>query len=111
MIDALKTLLRDRLGLPSWAVLAVLGLAAHLALNALLRRPLASPLGLLAPLLLGIAIEAFEIWRHYRAIGLFAPGNDPLWQIGARHAGDVALMLALPLAWVLLARVNAARFG
>ena len=32
---------------------------------------------------------------------LFAPGNDPLWQILARHAQDVLWMLALPVVLVI----------
>jgi hypothetical protein len=51
-----------------------------------------------------VAIEACEIWQHYRVGGLFAPGNDPLVQILGRHATDVMVMLALPVALVLLVR-------
>ena len=100
MLDQLKHLLRDRLGLPPWAVLAALGCIAHLALNAALRKPWWSPWGLLAPLLLGIALEAFEIWVQYRQVGVLAPGNDPLARILLRHAADVGRMLAAPVVLV-----------
>ena len=96
MLDRIKFLFRDQLGLPTWAVLVAVGLASHVALNLVLRKPVTSTWGLLAPLTLGIAIEAYEIWLHYRHIGLLAEGNDPLWMILGRHSLDVVLMLALP---------------
>ena len=101
MLDSIKTILRDRLGLPSWVVLAGVGLASHVALNLILKRPVTSAWGLLAPLALGIAVEAYEIWLHYRSVGLFAEGNDPVWQILGRHGLDVLCMLALPSGVVL----------
>lgn len=101
MLDHIKFVLRDQLGLPAWAVLIAVGLASHLALNALLRRPVTSAWGLLAPLALGVSVESCEIWAQYRQVGLFAAGNDPVWQIIARHGGDVAKMLALPFLLVL----------
>lgn len=106
MFEALKSLLRDQLGVPPWLVMMVVGLTVHLAANALSRRPVTSPFGLLAPLLLGLAIEAVEVWRHYGQIGLFAPGNDPPWRIAVRHGRDVAAMLALPVALVLAVRLR-----
>lgn len=101
MFEQLKSLLRDRVGLPPWLVLALAGLVAHLALNFVLRKAPASPWGLCAPLLLGIAIESWEIWVHYQAIGFDAPGVDPLAAILLRHALDVTIMLLGPLALVL----------
>jgi hypothetical protein len=59
-------------------------------------------LGLLAPLVLGIAIETYEIWVRYRDFGLLAPGNDPVWQIVARHGLDIVSMLVLPIVLVLV---------
>lgn len=97
MIDAFKSLIRDQLGMPAWVVLPVAGLIAFLALNVLLRRPWTSAIGLVAPLVLGLALEAYEIRVQYRDAGLAAPGNDPLWMILGRHGLDVALMLSLPL--------------
>jgi len=47
MLDTLKHPLRDQLALPPWVVLVALGLAAHLGLNALLRRPPGAGAGLL----------------------------------------------------------------
>ena len=99
------TILRDQLGLPSWAVLAVAGLMAHLALNAALRRPLSSAWGMLAPLTLGVVVEVYEIWVQYRGVGLLAHGNDPIWLIVARHGLDVATMLALPVLLVVAGHV------
>ncbi len=61
--------------------------------------------GLLAPLVLGVAIESFEIWRSYGDIGLLAPGNDPLLSIAGRHGMDVLSMLALPLILVGVGRL------
>ncbi len=96
MLQELKSLLRDRLGLPPVAVHVAVGLLAHLALNLLLRKSATSAWGLLAPLLIGIALESWEIWLQYRDIGLTAAGNDPVLVILARHALDVAAMLAAP---------------
>ncbi len=96
MIERLKSLLRDQIGLPTWVVLAAAGLAAHIVLNVLLRKPVTSAWGLLAPLSLGCLMEAYEIWVQYRHVGLFAPANDPLFVILGRHGLDVLVMLALP---------------
>lgn len=101
MFDRLKTLLRDQLGLPPWVVLVGIGLVSHILLNALLRKPLTSAWGLLAPLILGIIIEAYEIWIQYRDVGLFADENDPIWLIISRHGLDVMTILALPILLVM----------
>jgi hypothetical protein len=97
MFDAIKSLIRDQLGIPAWAALPVVGLIAFFAFNVLLRRPWTSALGLLAPLILGIVLEAYEIRVQYRGTGLGAAGNDPLWIILGRHGLDVALMASLPV--------------
>lgn len=97
MVNRLKTLLRDELGLPPWIVLATIGLFAFLALNALLRKPVTSAWGLLGPLVIGIALESYEIWAQYRDIGLFGPGNDPLIVILGRHGLDIVSMLGIPV--------------
>ena len=78
------------------------GCLAHLGLNLLLRKPLTSAGGLLAPLVLGIALESYEIWIQYKDSGLFAAGNDPLLTILGRHGLDVVAMLAIPLLLVAL---------
>ncbi len=105
MLQQLKVLLRDQLGLPPSAVLVFVGCVAYLALNAVLRKPLTSAWGLLGPLVLGVALESFEIWIQYRDVGLFAPGNDPVIAILGRHGLDLLAMLAVPLllvAWGVL---------
>ena len=107
LLRELKYFLRDQLGVPPWLVLATAGLLAHVALNAALRRPIASGWGMLGPLVAGIALESFEIWIQYRNVGLFAPGNDPLFAILGRHSLDVMLMLAGPLLLVLAGAVFA----
>lgn len=96
MVEQIKSLLRDQLGLSPLFVVCFAGLVVHLLLNLALRKPLGHPLGLLAPLLLGIAAESYEIWHHYRHIGLFHPRNDPLLQILARHGLDVLVLLLAP---------------
>ncbi len=96
MLHQLKSLLRDGLGLPPVAVHVAVGLVAHLMLNLLLRKSATSAWGLLAPLLIGIAVESWEIWIQYREVGLTAAGNDPVLVILARHALDVVAMLAAP---------------
>lgn len=106
MFEQIKTVLRDYIGLPPWSVLAAVGLVAFLALNALLRKPLTSGWGLLAPLAIGIVLESYEIRVQYREVGLFAPGNDPLLVILARHGLDVLIMLAIPAVVVAIALVN-----
>jgi len=101
MLAHLKSLVNE-LGIPPWVVLLAAGALSYLALNLLLRKPWTSPWGLLAPLLLGVLIEGYEIWAHYRHVGLLAVGNDPLWMIVARHSLDVLKMLALPLLLTLV---------
>lgn len=96
-MQQIKNFVRDALGIPPAAALFAAGCVAHLALNALLRKSPASPWGLLSPLVLGAALEAWEIWEHYQAIGLTAPGNDPLAVILVRHGLDVGIVLSGPL--------------
>jgi hypothetical protein len=85
------------MGLPPAAVLVVSGLLAHIILNALLRKSMTSAWGIVAPLILGIGLETYEIWVQYRRSGLFAEGNDPLWIILARHGFDVLLVVLVPI--------------
>ena len=105
MLTQLKVFLRDTLGIPAAAVLLATGLLAHVVLCLLLRKPMVSAWGLIAPALLGVMIEAYEIWVQYREIGLFAPGNDPVAAILLRHAFDVAKMLLLPGLLVIAGKV------
>ena len=107
MLQQVKRLVRDQLGLPPSVVLIIAGLATHLALNALLRKPLTSVWGLLAPLVLGCALESYEKWVQYRVSGIFAPGNDPVISIIARHGLDIAKMLSAPLLLVVIAHIGA----
>ena len=106
MLQQIKSFILDRLGLPPSAVLVVVGCAAHLALNALLRKSPTSAWGLLAPFVMGVALESYEIWLHYGNQGLAAPGNDPLLVILGRHGLDVVKMLAAPLLLVALGAVS-----
>lgn len=85
------------MGLPPFAVLLIAGLIAHFSLNTLLRKPVTSAWGLVAPLILGIGLETYEIWVEYRRVGLFAEGNDPVWMILARHGIDVLIIISGPL--------------
>ena len=107
MLHQLKFIFRDKLGLPPWTVLVAVGCLAHVALNAVLRKPITSGWGLLGPLGLGVAVESYEIWIQYRTIGLFAPNNDPLLTILGRHGLDVLLMLAGPLLLVIIGAISA----
>lgn len=93
--------------MPPTLVFIVVGCAAHLALNVALRKPLTSAVGLLAPLVLGLALESYEIWVQYRDVGLFAPGNDSLLTILTRHGFDIVKMLAAPLLLVTLGALSA----
>ena len=104
VIQKLKAFVRDQLGVPPVVVLVAVGLFAHIALNFALKKPFTSPWGLLAPVTLGCAIEAWEIWVQYSEIGLTASGNDPVVVILARHALDVIVMVAAP---VLLVGIGA----
>jgi hypothetical protein len=107
LLRELKSIFRDQLGLPPWIVLAAVGCLAHVALNALLRKPITSGWGLLGPLGFGVALESYEIWIQYRTIGLIVPGNDPLLTILGRHGFDVLLMLAGPLLVVVVGAISA----
>lgn len=107
MLSYLKSVIRDQLGVPPWAVLVAVGCIAHVVLNAALRRPSVSAWGLLGPLVLGVLLEGYEIWLHYRNIGLLAPGNDALIAILGRHGLDVGLMLCGPFLMVVFGAVSA----
>ena len=107
MIAKLKYFLRDYLGLPPWAILAVAGCLLYILVNALLRKPVTSAWGLLGPLAAGIALESYEIWVQYRQSGLFAPDNEPIIVIFARHGLDVIVMLVAPILIVLFGAVTA----
>ena len=100
MLAEIKALIRDHLGIPPPVVLAVAGILLHVCAALVLRKPVTSAWGLLGPLLAGLLLETWEIWVQYQEVGLFAPGNDPLPVILARHALDVLSMLALPVALV-----------
>jgi hypothetical protein len=96
VLQQIKSLIRDQLGLPPVVVLVVTGCVSHLLLNVLLRKPPSSAWGLLAPGVLGLALESYEIWVQYKSVGLFAPGNDPLLVILWRHGLDILKMLVGP---------------
>ena len=85
-------------------VLVLAGLISHVLLCLALRKPVTSAWGLLAPMTLGLFIESYEIWVHYRDIGLFAAENDPLYAILLRHALDIIKMLALPFLIVIVGK-------
>lgn len=98
MVGNLKRFITDTLGLSPALALIAIGLASHLLLNVLLRKPLTAPHGLLLALVIGMSIEGYEIWQAYRNAGLFPPGNDPLLTILGRHLRDVLILLSGPLA-------------
>ncbi len=102
LLRELKSIFRDQLGLPPWVVLVAVGCLAHVVLNAVFRRPITSPWGLLAPVCLGVALESYEIWIQYRNVGLFAPSNDTLLTILARHGLDIVFMIAGPILLVVV---------
>ncbi len=104
MISTIKSFLRETLALPPELVLVVAGLVSHVMLCLLLGRSPYAAWGLLGPLIFGVALEGYEIWVHYKDIGLFAPGNDSLLTILLRHGKDVLLMLSLPLLLVAMGR-------
>jgi hypothetical protein len=70
MLDQLTYFLHDQVNLPPYAALLIVGLVAHLALNAVLGKSPFSPWGLLGPLLLGVATHGSDLL----ATGLFATG-------------------------------------
>lgn len=107
MLRNLKSIIRDQLGLPSWLVLIAVGCAAHITLNAILRKPIGSSWGLIGPIGIGVALESYEIWVQYRDIGLFAPGNDPLITILGRHGVDILFMLVGPISIVVIGSISA----
>lgn len=96
MLAAIKSFVRDQLGIPPLVVLALAGVLLHFCVNLLLRKAPTSTWGLLGPLAAGLVLESWEIWVQYHEAGLFAPGNDPLPVILGRHAIDVLVLLAVP---------------
>lgn len=107
LLSELKSILRDQLGLPPWIVLSAVGCLAYVVFNAMLRKPINSPWGLLGPLGLGVALESYEIWIQYENVGLFAPGNDTLLAILARHGLDVVIMIAGPILIAVVGAISA----
>jgi len=106
LLQQIKSFFFERLGLPPLAVFVLVGCIAHLGLNMLLRKSPTSAWGLLAPLLMGLVLESYEIWLQYGNQGLSAPGNDHVLLILARHGLDVVKMLAAPLLLVALGTVS-----
>ena len=107
MFTQLKSFLRDTLALPPDLVVVIVGLITHLLLCLVLRKPLNSAWGLLAPAIVGMLIEGYEIWAQYRDVGLFAPSNDPLAVILLRHGLDILKMLVLPVLLVATGKIGA----
>ena len=105
MLQQIKFFIRDQLGLHPAAVQVATGLVAHVTLNAVLQKSPFSAWGLLAPVVLGVALESYEIWIKYKLSGLFAPGNDPIIVILGRHGLDVAKMLAAPILLVAIGAI------
>ena len=73
----------------------------------MLRRPITSPWGLLAPVCLGVALESYEIWIQYRNVRLFSPSNDTLFTILGRHGLDIVFMIAGPILLVVVGAIFA----
>ena len=96
-LEQIKVFLRDQLNLPPYLILIFIGLILHTVFCAMLRKPMTSPWGLIAPLIFGIGLESYEIWMHYKDVGLTAPQNDPVLLILIRHSLDVMKIIAVPL--------------
>lgn len=106
MLENIKSFVRDTLAIPPSLILVCAGIIAHLLLCLILRKPYYSAWGLLAPLVLGMLIESYEIWSHYKEIGLFAASNDPVLLIFFRHSLDIVKMLMLPLLLVIFGKIT-----
>ena len=102
MLHRIKKFLRDQAGLPPIALLMGAGCIAHLLLNAVLRKPVTSAWGLLAPLALGLSLESIEIWVQYRDVGLLAQGGAGVLGIILRHSLDLLKVMLIPLSLVAL---------
>lgn len=107
MLQQIKSFLRDQIGLPPIVVLVAVGCAAHLLLNALLRKPATSAWGLLAPLVLGVTLESVEIWVHYREMDFWAQGGAQILAILARHGLDLLKIMLIPLSLVAIGMFSA----
>ncbi len=110
MLDRLKALLRDGLGLAPDAILVFLGLGIFLATCLIGRRPLTWAWALLPGLGLALFLEAVEVWQHYGAQGLKSATAAQLAGIVLRHARDLLVMNLAPVmvfgAAVLLQRLS-----
>ena len=102
LIQGLKSLLRDHAGIPAPVLFVSTGTGAFLVTNWLLGNRWFSPWGLCGAAMLGIAIESYEIWDHYKNQDLFSSDARVLATILGRHATDILWMLAVPAALVFL---------
>ena len=80
------------------AVLVLVGLGAYLATCLVTRHALTWGWALMPGLVLVLALEAWEVWDHYRLAGLSRTGPMGLLEIAARHSRDVLIFNLAPVA-------------
>ena len=97
----LKEWIAASLPLPQPVVLGLLGLGCFLGTCMVVRRPLTCGWALVPGLVLGVLIEAWQIWDHYSPNGF---GGTSVVGVVARHLVDVAVMNLPAVAVLAIAR-------
>jgi len=94
MLERIKDTLLALAPLQGETLLVLAGIGCYLTTCLTLRRPLSWFWALVPGLVLSVALEAWEIWRHWLAPGLSLRGQVP--GILGRHLKDVALVTLPP---------------
>ena len=87
------------------AIIVLVGLGVYLATCLVTRHALTWAWALLPGLVFAVALEAWEIWDHYRLAGLAKHGTSSLLAVSLRHAKDVLLFNLGPVAVFLSAHL------
>jgi hypothetical protein len=109
LLQQIKSFIRDTLGMPPAVTVTRDRFSRAPGTQCAVAQTFRIALWLMGPAILGLAIESWEIRDQYHAIGLTAPGNDPITMILMRHGFDVGLMLTGPLLLIGFARLRTRR--
>lgn len=95
-LQRLKLAIHMLLPLSGDAVMVFVGLGAYLATCLVTRHALSWAWALVPGLVLAVALETWEVWDHYRLVGLARSGPLGLLEIAARHSRDVLIYNLAP---------------
>ena len=106
-LHRLKLAIQMLLPLSGDAVMIFVGLGAYLATCLITRHALTWAWALAPGLCLALAVEAWEIWDHYRLVGLARTEREELLAIAIRHSRDILIVNLAPFAVFVTAHVLA----